>query len=292
MKQESVVARNANGSEFVQYFGPVLKALKELGGLAAAGDVVDTIAKQRKVSEEEQEKKNKGGALRFYNQVAWARQYLIWGGYLDGSKRGQWRLTEKGMAAVDMSHEQALKIFKQQHALHAKKAESELEKQDEEEDELQATPEKYQDELLSVIKSLPPAAFERLCKRLLAEYGLEKVQVTGKAGDGGIDGIAILKVNTFVTFKVIFQCKRYSKSVDPKTVREFRGAMHNKAEKGIMLTTGTFTKKAQDAALDDIPQIELVDGEQLVQLFEERKLGLVPTYDVDLSFFEQFKADD
>jgi restriction system protein len=285
--------RNIRGPEFVQDFGPVLRALKELGGLGSASDVVEAVARIKNVSEAEQEKKNKGGAPRFYNQVAWARQYLMWGGYLDGSKRGEWRLTEKGIAATGMSHAQALDLFKQQHALHlsaAKAEETEGEGNDGEE-ESQDAPEGYKEKLLSVLRGLPAAAFERLCKRLLGEYGLEKVQVTGGKGDEGIDGSGILKVNRFVTFKVMFQCKRYSGAVGPDKVREFRGAMHGSTDKGIMLTTGTFTKSAQSEALGKVPQIELVDGDQLVLLFEERKLGLVPTYDVDLNFFEQFKAD-
>jgi restriction system protein len=283
---------NAKGPEFVQYFGPVLKALNDLGGLAAAGDVVDAVAALKNVSEAEQERRNQGGALRFYNQVAWARQYLMWAGLLDGSKRGLWRLTDKGLAGIDMSQAEAVELFKQQHALHAEKADTQPGSAEEIEEEPQSPPEGYQEKLLSVIKGLTPQAFERLCKRLLAEYGLEKVHVTGKKGDGGVDGTAILKVNTFVTFKVIFQCKRYAGSVDPSTVREFRGAMHHRADKGIMLTTGTFTKKAQEEALNGIPQIELVNGEELVELFEEKGLGLIPTYEVDLSFFEQFKAEN
>jgi restriction system protein len=287
------VPSNVKGPEFVQYFGPVLKALKELGGIGSAADVVETVARIKNVSEAEQDKKNKGGALRFYNQVAWARQYLMWGGYLDGSKRGVWRLTEKGIAATAMSHGEALALFKQQHALHlsAGKADETEGEEGEGEDESQKAPEGYKEKLLSILRSLAPAAFERLCKRLLGEYGLEKVEVTGGKGDEGIDGSGILKVNKFVTFKVMFQCKRYSGAVGPDKVREFRGAMHSATDKGIMLTTGTFTKSAQAEALSKIPQIELVDGDQLVLLFEERKLGLVPTYDVDLNFFEQFKAD-
>ena len=287
--------RNSRGPEFVQYFGPVLQALKELGGLGSAADVVEIVARIKNISEAEQEKKNKGGALRFYNQVAWARQYLIWAGYLDGSKRGEWRLTEKGMAATGLSDTEALHLYKEAKALRPspEKGSAREEEENEGEDESLNSPEEYKEKLLSVLQSLPPGGFERLCQRLLREYGLEKVQVTGRSGDGGVDGNGILKVNQFVTFKVMFQCKRYSGAVGPDKVREFRGAMHGATDKGIMLTTGTFTKNAQVEALSKIPQIELVDGDQLVLLFEEQNLGLVPrtTYDVDISFFEQFKAD-
>ncbi len=286
--------RNTKGPEIVQYFDPILKALKELGGLGSAADVVEIVARIKNVSEAEQEKKNKGGALRFYNQVAWARQYLMWAGYLDGSKRGQWRLTEKGIATTGLSHAEALDLFKQQHALHlsAEKVEEKEDEENEGDDESLKVPERYKEKLLSILRILPPAGFERLCQRLLREYGLEKVHVTGRSGDGGIDGTGFLKVNQFVRLKVLFQCKRYSGAVGPDKVREFRGAMHGVAEKGIMLTTGTFTKNAQTEALKN-PQIELVDSEQLVDLFEEKELGLIlrKTYDVDMNFFDQFKAD-
>jgi len=287
--------RTNKGPEFVQYFDTILKALKELGGVASAGDVVDMVARIKNVSEADQEKRNKAGALRFYNQVAWSRQYLIWGGYLDGSQRGIWRLTEKGIGSKGFSHSEALELFKQQHALHVSaEKRDEPETSDNGEESPSKGPDEYKEKLLSVLRSLPPAGFERLCQRLLHEYGLEKVQVTGRSGDGGVDGIGILKVNKFVTFKVMFQCKRYSDAVGPDKVREFRGAMHGSTDKGIMFTTGTFTKNAQAEALSKVPQIELVDGEGLVLLFEELKLGLVTrtTYDLDLDFFEQFKTDE
>src|SRR5207244_2458619 len=70
----------------------------------------------------------------------------------------------------------------------------------------------------------PPPAFERLCQRLLREEGFIKVEVTGHSGDGGIDGIGILRVS-MLAFPVFFQCKRYKGSVGAGAVRDFRGAM-------------------------------------------------------------------
>jgi restriction system protein len=118
------------------------------------------------------------------------------------------------------------------------------------------------------------------------------VEVTGRSGDGGIDGIGILRVNALVVFKVLFQCKRYRATVGPSAIRDFRGAMQGRADKGIFLTTGTFTVAAnEEAGRDGVPPIELVDGDRLVELFEKLELGLVPrtTYDVDPKFFEDFK---
>jgi restriction system protein len=132
-----------------------------------------------------------------------------------------------------------------------------------------------------------------LCQRLLREAGFEQVSVTGRSGDGGIDGIGILQLNPFVSFKVLFQCKRYTGGVGPGMVRDFRGAMMGRADKGLILTTGTFSADARrEAARDGVPPIELVDGQALVELFEKLELGLRPrtTFDVNDGFFEEFRS--
>lgn len=149
----------------------------------------------------------------------------------------------------------------------------------------------HRTKLLTLIKTLPPAGFERLSQRLLRESGFQQVTVIGKSGDGGIDGVGVLQVNPFVSFNVLFQCKRYQGAVTPSQVRDFRGAMMGRADKGIIITTGTFTLEAKkEARRDGVPPLELVDGEALVQLFEQLELGLVPrtTYDIDDKFFEDF----
>lgn len=145
--------------------------------------------------------------------------------------------------------------------------------------------------LMRLLRKLPPNGFERLCQLLLRESGFERVTVTGKSGDGGIDGIGILQMNPFVSFKVLFQCKRYSGAVSVSQVRDFRGAMMGRADKGIIMTTGTFTADAnKEAVRDGVPPIELVDGDKLLDMFESLELGLKPrkAYDVDYEFFEKF----
>ncbi len=153
-------------------------------------------------------------------------------------------------------------------------------------------PEEHRVRLLTLIRALPPGGFERLSQRLLRESGFQQVVVTGRSGDGGIDGIGVFQVNAFVSFKVFFQCKRYQGAVTPAQVRDFRGAMMGRTDKGIIITTGTFTLEAKrEARRDGVPPIELVDSELLVQMFEQLQLGLIPrtTYDVDENFFEDFK---
>jgi restriction system protein len=139
---------------------------------------------------------------------------------------------------------------------------------------------------------LPPEGFERLCQRILRESDFIQVVVTGRSGDEGIDGYGTLQINPFVSFKVLFQCKRYSKSVSPGHVRDFRGAMQGRADKGIIITTGTFTAEAQrEAARDGAPPIELVDGMALIGMLEKLEIGLKPiqTYQPDFAFFEEFQ---
>jgi restriction system protein len=138
----------------------------------------------------------------------------------------------------------------------------------------------------------PPAGFEQFCQRLLREANFEEVTVTGRSGDGGIDGIGILNANELVKFKVVFQCKRYVGPVSPSQVRDFRDAMMGRADKGIILTTGSFTSDAKrEAGRDGVPPIELVDAEKLLDLMQNLELGLraVTVYAVDDAFFKEFQ---
>ena len=144
------------------------------------------------------------------------------------------------------------------------------------------------------LRNLTPSGFERFAQRLLRESDFEEVTITGRSGDGGIDGVGILQVNALVSFKVLFQCKKYSGAVTPSQVRDFRGAMQGRADKGIILTTGTFTADARrEAVRDGVPPIELVDAEKLVSMLEKLELGLRPVkaFALDEDFFQEFEED-
>jgi restriction system protein len=120
-----------------------------------------------------------------------------------------------------------------------------------------------------------PAAFERLVQRLLRESGFIQVEVTGRSGDGGIDGKGIMRLGGLLSFHVIFQCKRYRGAVTAAQVRDFRGAMVGRADKGLLITTGNFTKDAmREATRDGAPAIDLVDNDQLVEKLKELSLGI------------------
>ena len=283
----------AKGPEFIRFFKPVLQILRESGGSGTTSEVIDRAIELLQIPESEQEVTLKNGQSRVRNQVQWSRLYLVRAGYLESSRRGVWSLTDKG-AQADPATFDAYEVFQRvQKGLRTEKKEKkELEEPFiDERDESTAETADYKSELLAVIKSLPPGGFERLCQRVLRESGFQEVTVTGKTGDGGIDGIGVLQVNPFVSFNVLFQCKRYQGSVTPSQVRDFRGAMAGRADKGNMLTTGTFTVEAKkEARRDGATPIELVAGEDLVKLFEDLELGLLPrrTFEVDRKFFDEF----
>ena len=283
------------GTQFVKYFGPLLDALRGLGGSAKAEEAVDRVAADLSVSDDVLNETLPSGGSRFRNHVAWARVYLVREGFIDSSRHGVWSLTETGFK-THLSFEQARVIFAkwtkifQTQKKDKEKAEPVAEKVAE---GTGAVSTDYRDETLAIMLSLPPAGFERLSQRLLREAGFTQVAVTGQSGDGGIDGFGILQINPLVSFKVLFQCKRYTKSVSPSQVRDFRGAMSGRADKGIIITTGTFTVEAKrEATRDGAPPIELIDGEKLIDMLENLELGLkaVKTYKVEHSFFNEFKV--
>ncbi|MGB5887901.1 MAG: restriction endonuclease [Acinetobacter venetianus] len=135
--------------------------------------------------------------------------------------------------------------------------------------------EEWKEQLLNILYNISPAAFERLAQRILRESGFSQVEVTGKVGDGGIDGKGIVRVSGLLSFHVIFQCKRYKGSVSPNQIRDFRGAMQGRADKGLFITTGNFTRDAlKEATRDGAPPIDLIDGELLCEKLKELKLGI------------------
>ncbi|MBK6924488.1 MAG: restriction endonuclease [Thermomonas sp.] len=296
--------------EFARWINPVLRALGELGGSARPREVVERVAQNEQVPDDVLDLLNPSGGQRFSNQVHWARFFLADAGFIDRSKRGVWKLTEAANAAGQLSASDLLDLVRevQERSRSTSLAaesdasppvavvdvspqvtlsvdpSSEAPPPDHEEGD-------YKSRLLKVLQSLAPSGFERLCQRLLREAGFEQVVVTGKSNDGGIDGHGVLSVNHFVSFRVLFQCKRYSGTVAPAQVRDFRGAMQGRADKGLILTTGSFTTEAKrEASRDGAPPIELVDGDELVELFAKLELGLRPvtTYEVDESFFAEY----
>lgn len=286
--------KHSKGPDFTKYFKPIIDVLKELGGSGNPAEVTDLIIQKYNISEAELELKNKNGGSTVKNRIAWARFYLAKGGAIDSSKHGIWTL--KPNHPEFKTSDEAGEFFNQIHKQFDRKPESNKNKPIEagidNEIEEKVEDENNREQLLEILKSLSPSGFERLCQRLLRESGFSQVKVTGKSGDGGIDGFGVLEINPLMSFKVLFQAKRYKDVVSSDKVRDFRGAMSGRADKGIIITTGRFTQDAKNEAVrDGVPPIELVDGEKLIGMFERLELGLTPrtVYDLDHEFFREFQ---
>lgn len=283
------------GPEFLRFFIPVVEVLRELGGSGRPAEVTDLVIERMNISEAEQEVTNKNGGSRVRNQVAWARMYLVKADLLSSSQRGVWSLTKKGRN-VELGPGSVLTSFREsQRQFAEERKQRDAEKADKPEDDTDVDSVDtgdYRSELLATLRTPPPEGFERICQRLLRESGFQQVTVTGKSGDGGIDGHGILQINPLVSFKILFQCKRYQGAVAVSAVRDFRGALQGRADKGIILTTGTFTTDAKREAIrDGATPIELVDGDKLVEMFVEQTLGLRPKkdFEIDHEFFNEYK---
>lgn len=250
------------------------------------------IARNLGISDAEQSEPLPSGVqTRFENQVHWARFYLAKAGYIDSSQRGVWTLTEKGRSLGEVTPDEIQRIIREVSERTKTPSGGAPEPGPGTGDTVPPITD-YREELAQTLQSLPAAGFERFCQRLLRESGFQEVTITGRSGDGGIDGIGMLQVNALVSFKVLFQCKKYAGSVTPSHVRDFRGAMTGRADKGIIITTGSFTSEARkEAVRDGAPPIELVDGEKLTGMLEKLELGLRPrqTFEVDAPFFEEYK---
>jgi len=291
------MAKQSN-AEFVKWFGPLLDALRDLGDSGRPREVYARIATNLALPDKVLDETLKSGTSRFKNQVAWARQYLVWEGLVDSSKRGTWTLTEVGRT-THLTGNEAKQIFLKWVAIHAEtRKRKQVQEVDQTQEEEEAAPGEVATEeavdLLSTLRSLSPLGFEKVCRELLRESGFERVEITGGTADGGIDGHGVLEINPFVSFKVLFQCKRYAKGnlVSRAQVGDFRNAMIGRAEKGIIITTSGFSNAAvQEANREGAPQVELVDGEKLVEMFERVELGLKKrtVFDVDLAYFEKYR---
>jgi restriction system protein len=250
-------------------FNPLLRAMRELGGSASVAEQEDKVAGLLDLSEQEASEIHRGNRSKLSYRLAWARNYLKRAGLLENSARGVWALTAKGKSVEKVD---PAKINREVKGLDRTQAERE--------EPTDAAPEetRWEDEALETIKQIPPKAFERLCQRLLRESGFIQVEITGRSGDGGIDGRGVVRVGGVLSFHVIFQCKRYKDTVSAAVVRDFRGAMVGRADKGLLITTGTFTRDARaEAQRDGAPPLDLIDGEELVQKLKDLRLGIEVT---------------
>lgn len=209
-------------------------------------------------------------------RLAWGRSYLKKYGLLENSSRGIWALANPNIDISKINPDEIKRTVRDQFRPKKISKKGDPKKEIEDEAEIGVDEhENWKQEILNILYDITPQAFERLAQRILRESGFFQVEVTGRSGDGGIDGKGIVRINGFLSFHVIFQCKRYRNSITPDKIRDFRGAMQGRADKGLFITTGTFTREAiKEATRDGAPPIDLIDGELLCDKLKELKLGI------------------
>jgi restriction system protein len=275
---------------------PTLQAVRLLGGSGQIEEINEKVIEIEGFTEEQQSILHGGEGPRteIEYRLAWSRTYLKWFGALENSARGVWSLTDTGrtlseeeLTRLNLEHRSARVAARRDRNQQPTRANADGRDVDEEGDA-----EQWKDVLLSTMLDLSPDAFERLARRLLREAGFISVTVTGQSGDGGIDGVGVYRVS-LLSFPVFFQCKRYRGSVRTSAIRDFRGAMAGRGDKGLFITTGTFTADAKrEATRDGAPPIDLIDGDRLCDLLKEYALGVstevrhVEDVRVDVAVFE------
>lgn len=278
------------GPEFLKYINPVLTTLQANGGAGDSSDVIEQVIEKLGITDAELEETTSNGQSRIRNQIQWARFYLFKAGLIDNAQRGIWRLTNDGLDKK-LDDDGVYELFKGVQDSVKKTPTTKTQKPELKFENIPTEDEEHSIGMINLIQGLPPNGFEKLCKRLLTEIGINEIVITGGTGDQGIDGKGIVKLNDVVSLNIVFQCKRYKETVSPHHVRDFRGAMQGRGEKGLIITTGRFTKEAKsEANRDGVTPIELIDGNRLIELFEKYKLGLKPVtvYEIDHEFFKGF----
>lgn len=279
--------------KYFQLFNPTLTALRNRGGSASNQELLEEVINVLELPPDVAEEPHKDGSqTKLEYRLAWARTYLKKAGLIDNSERGVWALTIDGNQQDTVDPAAIQKLVRSEYTDKPPQDLTPIE-DDEIEDDHEtesAAGDDWRTQLLTLLQEMPPDAFERLCQRLLRESGFIEVKVTGRPGDGGIDGNGIVRVAGLLSFPVIFQAKRYQGSVGASTVRDFRGAMWGRADKGLLITTGSFTSGAySEATREGAPPIDLVDGAQLMEKLKELGLGvetkMVEAVEIDEDWF-------
>lgn len=284
---------NVKVPNYISLAVPTLQALVQRGGSASIQELSEDLAALMELPDEVLEVPHGNESQSEVNyRAAWVRTYLKKMGAIENSGRGVWSLTDYGRS---LDPETALERYQKVRREMAKTSRTKADAatgdsrgESVSDDGEPTSDDGWEDALLSILREIAPDAFERLCQRILRESGFTKVEVTGQSGDGGIDGIGVLRVN-LISFQIVFQCKRYAGSVGSGAIRDFRGSMVGRADKGLFLTTGRFSRSAeQEAVRDGAPAIDLVDGLELCRLLKDLQLGveLVEAVKVDREFFE------
>lgn len=273
---------------------PVLLALRSLGGSGTIEEINEKVYAIEGFDDKQLQLRH--GEKSSYGEIDyrlhWSRTYLKKFGLIDNSSRGVWTLSNSNIDIEDVKPDEIVKFVRIEASDKRQKGDRKTLVLDDSIEEAEETLE-WKEQLIRTLLDISPSGFERLVQRLLRESGFVEVEVTGRSGDGGIDGKGIARMSGLLSFHVIFQCKRYKGSITPSQIRDFRGAMQGRADKGIFITTGNFTRDARkEATRDGAPPIDLIDGELLCEKLKEFSLGVmtkvVEEVEVDKTFFAKF----
>jgi len=277
-------ARAVNKVSYQQLYDGTLQALHKLGGSGRNQEIHDEVVAILGLSDEEiamphGPRQNSPTDIKY--RLGWVRTWLKRYGLLENSGRGVWSLTAEGQMTTEVDSKEVDRVVSEM--IRQEKLERPDDQSADSDDEAEdlayfyesAGDETWRAELHALLLEIDPSAFERLFQRVLRENGFTQVDVTGRSGDGGIDGIGVVRLGGFLSFRVLFQCKRWKGSIGAGTIRDFRGAMMGRTDKGLIVATGSFTPAAiREATRDGAPEIDLIDGEQLIDKLKELSLGV------------------
>ena len=296
---------------------PLLSFAASRNDEISTGEAVEALASQLGLAEDDLKQMLPSGIqATFENRVGWAATYLKKAQLLEPTRRGYYRITQRGQDLLKKHPEQInVRVLKQypefQEFQRLKGTRSKDKKSDSDStldlegvtpsEALERAYENLRDELaeelLDKLKKAPPSFFERIVVELLVKmgYGGSRVdagKAIGRSGDGGIDGI--IKEDKLGLDVVYIQAKRWdSNAVGRPDVMQFAGALQGqRASKGIFITTSRFTEDARDYVTQIGSKIVLIDGDQLSQLMIDHDVGvstisLYPVKRIDSDFFDE-----
>ncbi len=274
---------------------PVLDASKD--GEVRISDVVNQLADKFQLTEEEREELLPSGKqTTFSNRVHWAKAYLIKAGLVEATRRGYFVITQRGQKALNDNAEinnQYLRQFDEFRAFQGQTRNNTKTESEEitETIESNATPDEvlraaYENihatlstELLDRVRGVSPGFFERLIVDLLLAMGYggtaeDAGRALGKTGDNGVDGV--VDQDPLGVDQIYIQAKRYAagNTVGAGDIRDFFGALNlKKAQKGIFITTSSFSPSAVQTAKNLGSRIVLIDGAHLAKLMIRYNIG-------------------
>jgi len=264
---------------YFELMQPVIQTLKDLGGSGSIEEIDEKVVQLLGLPEDvasQPHNPEKSSATELQYRLAWARTYLKKFGLIANSSRGVWAIVPDKRHIEQIDAQEIVRVVREQSRANREARKREPAEDDIDVDDIPDEVQSWREQLHRILtQKIDPAAFERLAMRLLRECGFVHVEVTGKSGDGGIDGRGIVRLSGILSFHVIFQCKRYQGAVTAGQVRDFRGAMVGRADKGLLITTGTFTRDAiKEATRDGASPIDLIDGDLLADKLKELQLGV------------------